>query len=100
MAAPFFATPFQPFVYQSPQDAVTPFQILGGEAQIVEIMLKPEDKVSAKPGCMCYMSGSVQMENVYATDNEAGMWQWLFGKNATKTIFLNNGPIDGLLHLL
>ncbi|KAI3759193.1 hypothetical protein L6452_06810 [Arctium lappa] len=30
------------------QDAVTPFRILGGEAQIVQIMLNPEDKVSAK----------------------------------------------------
>ncbi|CAI9274277.1 unnamed protein product [Lactuca saligna] len=97
MAAPFFSTPFQPFVYQSPDDAVTPFQILGGEAQIVQIMLKPEDKVSAKPGCMCYMSGSIQMENVYAPENEAGMWQWVFGKNATKTIFVNSGSTDGFV---
>ncbi|KAJ0826105.1 putative mitochondrial biogenesis protein AIM24 [Helianthus annuus] len=97
MAAPFFSTPFQPFVYQSPEDAVTSFQILGGEAQIVQIMLKPEDKVSAKPGCMCYMSGSIQMENVYAPENEAGMWQWLFGKNVTKTYFLNSGSTDGFV---
>lgn len=97
MAAPFFSTPFQPFVYQSQDDAVTPFQILGGEVQIVQIMLKPEDKVSAKPGCMCYMSGSIQMENVYAPENEAGMWQWVFGKNATKTIFVNSGSTDGFV---
>ncbi|XP_076896541.1 uncharacterized protein LOC143549536 [Bidens hawaiensis] len=97
MAAPFFSTPFQPFVYQSPEDAVTPFQILGGEAQTVQIMLKPEDKVSAKPGCMCYMSGSIQMENVYAPENEAGMLQWLFGKNVTKTYFLNSGSTDGFV---
>lgn len=25
---------------QSPQDAVTPFQILGGEAQIVQVLVK------------------------------------------------------------
>ncbi|KAK4433582.1 hypothetical protein Salat_1120600 [Sesamum alatum] len=80
MAAPFFSTPFQPFVYQSPQDAVTPFQILGGEAQIVQIMLKPQEKVIAKPGSMCYMSGSIQMENVYVPENEAGVWQWLLAR--------------------
>ncbi|GKU95584.1 hypothetical protein SLEP1_g8922 [Rubroshorea leprosula] len=70
MAAPFFSTPFQPHVYQSPQDTVIPFQILGGEAQVVQspqdtvipfqilggeaqvvqIMLKPKEKVIAKPG--------------------------------------------------
>ncbi|KAH0643632.1 hypothetical protein KY289_034606 [Solanum tuberosum] len=89
MAAPFFSTPFQPFVYQSPQDAVTPFQILGGEAQIVQIMLKPQERIIAKPGSMCYMSGSIQMENVYATENEAGFWQWLFGKNTTSIVLHN-----------
>ncbi|KAM0030292.1 putative mitochondrial biogenesis protein AIM24 [Helianthus debilis subsp. tardiflorus] len=101
MAAPFFSTPFQPFVYQafscSQQDDVTPFQILGGEAQIVQIMLKPDEKVSARPGCMCYMSGSTQMENVYAPENEAGMWQWLFGKHVTSTLFLNTGSSDGFV---
>lgn len=50
MAAPFFSTPFQPYVYQSPQDAVIPFQILGGEAQVCQIMLKPQEKVVARPG--------------------------------------------------
>lgn len=44
---------------------------------------------------MCYMSGSTQMENVYAPENEAGMWQWLFGKTVTSTLFLNNGTSDG-----
>ncbi|OWM86422.1 hypothetical protein CDL15_Pgr021509 [Punica granatum] len=49
MAAPFFSTPFQPYVYQSPQDVVTPFQILGGEAQLVQVMLKPQEKIIARP---------------------------------------------------
>nr|GEX38749.1 tryptophan RNA-binding attenuator protein-like protein [Tanacetum cinerariifolium] len=97
MAAPFFSTPFQPFVYQGQQEDVTPFQILGGEAQIVQIMLKPDEKINARPGCMCYMSGSTQMENVYAPENEAGMWQWLFGKHVTSTVFLNNGSSDGFI---
>ncbi|KAH6771753.1 Tryptophan RNA-binding attenuator protein-like protein [Perilla frutescens var. hirtella] len=97
MAAPFFSTPFQPFVYQSPQDAVTPFQILGGEAQIVQIMLKPQEKVIAKPGSMCYMSGSIQMENVYLTENEAGVWQWLLGKSVTSIVLQNTGSTDGFV---
>ncbi|KAE8708646.1 DWNN domain isoform 1 [Hibiscus syriacus] len=63
MAAPFLSTPLQPYVYHSPQVAVTPFQILGGEAQIVQVMLKPQEKVIAKPGSMCFMSGSIEMEN-------------------------------------
>ncbi|XP_010932761.1 uncharacterized protein [Elaeis guineensis] len=49
MAAPFFSTPFQPYVYQSPQTTVTAFQILGGESQILQIMLKSQEKVTAKP---------------------------------------------------
>ena len=60
-------------------------------------MLKPEEKVSARPGCMCYMSGTTQMENVYSPENEAGMWQWLFGKNVTSTLFLNTGSNDGFV---
>ncbi|KAL7160473.1 hypothetical protein ABFS83_01G097300 [Erythranthe nasuta] len=97
MAAPFFSTPFQPFVYQSPQDAVTPFQILGGEAQIVQIMLKPQEKIIAKPGSMCYMSGSVQMENVYVPENEAGVLQWLLGKSVTSIVLHNTGSTDGFV---
>ncbi|CAL5441995.1 unnamed protein product [Camellia sinensis] len=142
MAAPFFSTPFQPYVYQmSPQEAMIPFQILGGEAQIVQIMLKPQEKVIAKPvrwaadyllhllpwpstiqswdlvdlrsqgvrlgswsvrvvvslRSMCYMSGSIQMENVYVPENEAGMWQWLFGKSMTSIVLLNTGSSDGFV---
>ncbi|KAF4374728.1 hypothetical protein CsatB_004249 [Cannabis sativa] len=97
MAAPFFSTPFQPYVYQSPQDAVIPFQILGGEAQVVQIMLKPEEKVVAKPGSMCYMSGSIEMENVLLPENEVGMWHWLFGKSVTSVVFRNNGQSDGFV---
>ncbi|KAK1376363.1 Altered inheritance of mitochondria protein 24, mitochondrial [Heracleum sosnowskyi] len=97
MAAPFFSTPLQPFVYQSPQDAVTAFQILGGEAQIVQIMLKPQEKVIAKPGSMCYMSGQIVMENVFVPENEVGAWQWLFGKSLSNIVFLNAGTTDGFV---
>ncbi|KAF8032793.1 hypothetical protein BT93_D1629 [Corymbia citriodora subsp. variegata] len=97
MAAPFLSTPFQPYVYQSPQDAVIPFQILGGEAQVVQIMLKSQEKVVARPGSMCFMSGSIEMDNVYLPENEAGMWQWLFGKNVTSITLRNPGPDDGFV---
>ncbi|XP_030947193.1 uncharacterized protein LOC115971416 [Quercus lobata] len=97
MAAPFFSTPFQPYVYQSPQDAVIPFQILGGEAQVVQIMLKPQEKVVAKPGSMCFMSGFIEMENVFVPENEVGMWQWLFGKSLSSIILRNPGPTDGFV---
>ncbi|XWS49123.1 hypothetical protein CRYUN_Cryun13aG0136700 [Craigia yunnanensis] len=97
MAAPFFSTPFQPYVYQSQQDVMIPFQILGGEAQIVQIMLKPQEKVIAKPGSMCFMSGSIEMENTYVPENEVGMWQWLFGKSITSIALRNPGPSDGFV---
>ncbi|CAN6847977.1 unnamed protein product [Brassica oleracea] len=77
MAAPFFSTPFQPYVHQSQQDTVTPFQILGGGAQVVQIMLKSEKRVIAKPGSMCYMSGSVEMENTYTPEQQVGVLQWI-----------------------
>ncbi|KAE9613792.1 hypothetical protein Lal_00016024 [Lupinus albus] len=97
MAAPFFSTPFQPYIYQSPEDAITPFQILGGEAQVVQIMLKPQEKVIAKPGSMCFMSGSIEMENAYLPENEGGSWQWLFGKTITNIVLRNSGPGDGFV---
>ncbi|KAG6782376.1 hypothetical protein POTOM_011775 [Populus tomentosa] len=97
MAAPFFSTPFQPYVYQSHHGAVIPFQILGGEAQMVQIMLKPQEKIIAKPGSMCFMSGSIEMENVLIPENEVGVWQWFFGKAVTSVIFRNPGPGDGFV---
>ncbi|XP_058091002.1 uncharacterized protein LOC131237312 isoform X5 [Magnolia sinica] len=96
MAAPFFSTPFQPYVYQSPEAAFIPFQILGGEAQIVQIMLKSQERVTAKPGSMCYMSGSIQMDNIYVPEN-GGTWQWLFGRSMTSIALLNPGPHDGFV---
>ncbi|KAL8142747.1 hypothetical protein V2J09_015779 [Rumex salicifolius] len=97
MAAPFYNSPFQPYVYQSPQDAVIPFQILGGEAQIIQIMLKQQEKVIARPGTMCYTSGSIQMDNVFIPEQEVGVWQWLFGKTVTSIVLLNTGPSDGFV---
>ncbi|KAH1080299.1 hypothetical protein J1N35_020060 [Gossypium stocksii] len=78
----------------SQQDAVIPFQILGGEAQIVQIMLKPQEKVITKPGSMCFTFGSIEMENTYVPEHEVGMWQWLFGKSITSIALRNPGPND------
>ncbi|XP_009393032.2 uncharacterized protein LOC103978819 isoform X6 [Musa acuminata AAA Group] len=75
MAAPFFSTPFQPYVYQSSQAAVTAFQILGGESQIVQIMLKAQEKLIAMPG----------------------FWQWIFGKRVTSVVISNSGPENGFV---
>ncbi|OEL34739.1 hypothetical protein BAE44_0004249 [Dichanthelium oligosanthes] len=81
MAAPFFSTPFQPYVYQSQQGSVTAFQISGGDVQALQVMLKSQDKLTAKPGTMCYMSGNMQMDNNYLPENDGGVWQWIFGKS-------------------
>ncbi|THU62548.1 hypothetical protein C4D60_Mb01t06290 [Musa balbisiana] len=97
MAAPFFSTPFQPYVYQSSQAAVTAFQILGGESQIVQIMLKAQEKLIAMPGTVYYISGSIQTDNNYIPENEAGFWQWIFGKRVTSVVISNSGPEDGFV---
>ncbi|URE32702.1 hypothetical protein MUK42_16910 [Musa troglodytarum] len=97
MAAPFFSSPFQPYVYQSSHSAVTAFQILGGESQIVQIMLKSQEKLIAKPGTMCYMSGPIQMDNNYIPELEVGFWQWLFGRSVTSIVLCNLGPEDGFV---
>ncbi|GLT49156.1 hypothetical protein SLA2020_227340 [Shorea laevis] len=97
MAAPFFSIPFQPYAYQSPQDTVIPFRILGGEAQVVQIILKPQERVIAKPGSMCFMSGSIEMENTYVPENEVGIWQWLFGNSVTSIVLRNSGRNDGFV---
>ena len=76
---------------------MTPYRILGGEAQMVQIMLKPQEKIIAKPGSTCYMSGSTQMENVYISKNVVGMWQWAFGKATTSVVLLNQGSGDGFV---
>ncbi|XP_075508758.1 uncharacterized protein LOC142545451 isoform X2 [Primulina tabacum] len=60
-------------------------------------MLKPQEKVIAKPGSMCYMSSSIQMENVYMPENEAFVWQWLFGKSVTSIVLHNTGSTDGFV---
>ncbi|KAL2636298.1 hypothetical protein R1flu_007777 [Riccia fluitans] len=100
MAAPALSTPFQPYVYQSPQAVVTPFQILGGEAQVLQIMLKPHEKVITRTGSMCYMSEAIQTETNGAGENAGNViWQWLFGKLDALTTYVYSGTQDGYIGL-
>lgn len=46
---------------------------------------------------MCFMSGSIEMENVFLPENEVGIWQWLFGKTVTSINFRNSGSTDGFV---
>ncbi|XP_020228114.2 uncharacterized protein LOC109809270 [Cajanus cajan] len=46
---------------------------------------------------MCFMSGSVEMENAYLPENEVGVWQWLFGKTITSIVLRNSGSSDGFV---
>ncbi|XP_024524736.1 uncharacterized protein LOC9654237 isoform X1 [Selaginella moellendorffii] len=101
MAAPASSTPFQPYVYQSEQSAAaTAFQIFGFEAQILQIMLKPQEKIQAKSGSMCYTSGSIQAEvNVPQENAGVGVLQWMMGRPDTSTTFTNAGSEDGYIGL-
>lgn len=63
--------------------------------QVVQVMVKSHEKLTVKPGTMCYMSGNIQMDNNYLHENDGGMWQWIFGKSITSTVFFNPGPDDG-----
>lgn len=44
---------------------------------------------------MCFMSGSIEMENVFLPENEVGVWHWLFGKSVTSIVLQNSGTSDG-----
>eukprot|EP00270_Netrium_digitus_P012131 TRINITY_DN3919_c0_g1_i1.p1 TRINITY_DN3919_c0_g1~~TRINITY_DN3919_c0_g1_i1.p1 ORF type:complete len:296 (-),score=42.00 TRINITY_DN3919_c0_g1_i1:93-923(-) len=94
MAAPTLSTPFVPYVYQSPQATVTAFQILGGEAQIVQFLLKPGERVYAEPGSMCYMSGNMTSDTSLS---QGSISRWLSGESAFTNIFVNRGPGDGYI---
>lgn len=89
MASPTLNTPFQPYVYQSPHARTTPFQILGGDAQMVQIILKPGEWVRAEPGSLCYMSGNMVTETHAERE---GVWRWLAGESFFINTFLNQGP--------
>ena len=41
------------------------------------------------------MSGSMQMDNNYLPENDGGVWQWIFGKSVSSTVFFNPGSDDG-----
>jgi hypothetical protein len=37
----------------------------------------------------------VQMDNNYLPENDGGVWQWIFGKSISSTVFFNPGSDDG-----
>lgn len=46
-------------------------------------------------GTMCYMSGNIQTDNNYLPENDGGVWQWIFGKSISSSVFFNPGSDDG-----
>lgn len=44
---------------------------------------------------MCYMSGSIQMDNILLPEHEGGPLQWLLGKNVTSIVLSNAGADNG-----
>ncbi|XP_070006172.1 uncharacterized protein [Nicotiana sylvestris] len=46
---------------------------------------------------MCYTSSSTHLENVFATENDTGVWQWLFGKSISSVVLQNTGSTDGFV---
>ena len=35
------------------------------------------------------------MDNNYLPENDGGVWQWIFGKSVSSTVFFNPGSDDG-----
>ncbi|KAH7844522.1 hypothetical protein Vadar_028953 [Vaccinium darrowii] len=53
--------------------------------------------IAGGSGTMCYVPGTIQMENINPQENEACMRQWLFGKSVTSIVPLNTGSSDGFV---
>jgi hypothetical protein len=41
------------------------------------------------------MSGNIQTDNNYLPENDGGVWQWIFGKSISSSVFFNPGSDDG-----
>lgn len=48
-------------------------------------------------GSMCYMSGSIEMDNTYTPEQEVGVVQWILGKSVSSIVLRNNGQNDGFV---
>lgn len=46
---------------------------------------------------MCYMSGSIGMENTYTPEQEVGVVQWVLGKSVNSVLLRNTGQTDGFV---
>ena len=59
MASASVATPFAPFAYSYAGERSLEFHIVGGEAQVLQVLLPPNAKIQAEPGALFYMSSKV-----------------------------------------
>lgn len=61
-------------------------QVMGTDAQLVQVELKPGEELSAEPGSMCYMSANVRS----VTSLKGGIFAGLSRLLAGEPFFLNN----------
>jgi uncharacterized protein (AIM24 family) len=54
------ATPFSPFAYRDINDTDMEFHIVGGEAQVLQVLVPPNKTVEAEPGALFYMSENIR----------------------------------------
>ena len=61
MAEATLATPFSPFSYRGDiNDTDMEFHIVGGDAQVLQLLVPPREKVEAEPGALFYMSENIR----------------------------------------
>lgn len=46
---------------------------------------------------MCYMSGSIEMENTYTPEQDVGVVHWILGKSVSSIVLRNTGLNDGFV---
>ena len=84
------ATPFAPFVYRDVEGSELDFSIVGGEAQVLQVLLPPGAKIQAEPGALFYMD-----ENVVCSTQSQGIFgslnRWFSGESIFVNAFTNKG---------
>ena len=87
-------TPFAPFVYHASRDdgVGLEFHIVGGEAQILQVLLPPNRSIEAEPGALFYMSGKVKAETKGAGGGIVSAMSRLFsGESFFVNSYVNEG---------
>ena len=87
-------TPFAPFVYHASRDdgVGLEFHIVGGEAQILQVLLPPNRSIEAEPGALFYMSGKVKAETKGAGGGIVSAMSRLF---SGESFFVNSYGNEG-----